>query len=93
MAFSNELGFVIRARGGVDDGDGHAIGVDVGGEASGRHDARDVLREGFGGDGDDEAGLAGALVTNDDNPDVAPANGGGGVARGSHESKDETLDP
>lgn len=93
MAFSDELGFVIMASRGVDDGDGDAIGVDVGGEASGRHDARDVLREGFGGDGDDEARFAGALVTDDDDPYVVPADGGCGVAGGRHESKDETLDP
>lgn len=59
---------MLRAGGGVDDGDWDAVGEVVGGEAGGRHDAGDVLREGLGGDGDDEAGLAGARVADDDDP-------------------------
>ena len=52
----------------VDDGDGYAVGEVVGGEACGGHDAGHVLGELLGGEGDDEAGLAGARVADHDDP-------------------------
>lgn len=52
--------------GGVDDGDGDAVGEVVDGEAGGGQYAGDVAGEPLGGGGHDEAGLAGARVADDD---------------------------
>lgn len=61
-------------RGGVDDGDGDAGGEVVDGEAGGWQDVGDAAvligGEPPGGDGGDEAGLAGALVADDGDPHV-----------------------
>lgn len=59
--------------GGVDDGEGDAIGVVVSREAGGGHDMRDVLRKGLGGDGNDEAGLARAPLPHHHHPHARPA--------------------
>lgn len=66
LALGDQLRLLLGAGGGVDDGDGDAVGEVVGGEAGVGHDLGDVLGELLGGDGDDEAGLAGAGVADDD---------------------------
>ena len=61
--------------GGVDESDRNAIGEEIGGEASGREDRRDVFREGFGGGGGDEAWFTGSSVAGDDDSDDGTAAG------------------
>lgn len=73
LALGDQLGLLLRAGGCVDDGDGDAVGEVVCGEAGVGHDLGDVLRELLGGDGDDEAGLAGAGVADDDDAHAGPA--------------------
>ena len=53
----------LRALGrGVDDDERDAIGIEVVRQARGRQHGGHALREGVGGDGGDEAGLARALI-------------------------------
>lgn len=51
----------IRGRS-VDDGDGYAIGEEIGGKASRRKHARDIVRERLGGSGRNQARFPGYTV-------------------------------
>lgn len=60
---------------GVNDGDRHAIGVEIEREARGRMNWRDLLRDRFGGDSRYKARFSGASVANHHNSHAGPSTG------------------
>jgi hypothetical protein len=66
--------------GGIDESYGNSVGEEIGGEASGMEDWRDVLRERFGGGCGDQARLSGAVIAGDHNSHAGSAAGAAGVS-------------